>query len=181
MTDEHHAAPKFRFKCASCDEWHEGMPGFAADAPLYYYAIPVDERDRRCKLTSETCVVDDASFFVHCNIEIAVHGQAEPFIWGVWVSLSKHNFGLFNAGLTESKRSHIGPFLGWLSAELPLYPGTENLKARIHLRDDGVRPFVELEPTDHPLAVEQRLGISVERVGEIFGHFERQGMSKFSE
>jgi hypothetical protein len=43
-----------------------------------------------------------------------------------------------------------------------------NLKARIHLRDDGVRPYIELEPTDHPLAIEQRLGISVERVAEIY-------------
>jgi hypothetical protein len=30
-----------------------------------------------------------------------------------------------------------------------------------------VRPFIELEPTDHPLAIEQRTGISWERVREI--------------
>jgi hypothetical protein len=167
----------FRFKCTCCDEWHERMPGFGADAPLYYYGIPAAERDSRCTLTSETCVVDDSYFFVHGNIEIAVHGQADPFIWGVWVSLSKTNFGLFKANLTEPKRSHIGPFFGWLSAELPLYPSTVSLKTRIHLRDNGVRPWVELEPTDHPLAVEQRNGISVERVAEIFGYHERQGKS----
>jgi hypothetical protein len=43
-----------------------------------------------------------------------------------------------------------------------------NLKTAVHLRDDGVRPYIELEPTDHPLAVEQREGISVERLGEIY-------------
>ena len=68
------------------------------------------------------------------------------------------------------KRSHIGPFFGWLSAELPLYPSTENLKARVHLRDNGVRPYVELEPTEHPLAIEQRNGITVDRVAEIYAH-----------
>jgi hypothetical protein len=31
-----------------------------------------------------------------------------------------------------------------------------------------LRPFVELEPTDHPLALEQRHGISVDRVAEIY-------------
>ncbi|WP_330242116.1 DUF2199 domain-containing protein [Streptomyces sp. NBC_00525] len=37
----------------------------------------------------------------------------------------------------------------------------------VHTRPVGERPFVELKPTDHPLAVEQRTGISPERVREI--------------
>jgi hypothetical protein len=43
-----------------------------------------------------------------------------------------------------------------------------NLKTRVHLRDDGLRPFLELEPTQHPLAVEQRDGITAERVAELY-------------
>ena len=43
-----------------------------------------------------------------------------------------------------------------------------NLKSRVHLRDHGLRPTIELEPTDHPLALEQRNGISVDRVAEIY-------------
>jgi len=73
-------ASVFRFKCAVCDVWHEGMPGFGADAPLYYYSIPADERASRCTLTSETCVVDNSYFFVHGNLEISVHGESDPFI-----------------------------------------------------------------------------------------------------
>jgi hypothetical protein len=38
----------------------------------------------------------------------------------------------------------------------------------VHLRNDGIRPYVELEPTSHPLAVEQRLGITLDRVAEIY-------------
>ena len=37
----------------------------------------------------------------------------------------------------------------------------------VHLRADGIRPYIELEPTDHPLAVEFREGITMERVQEI--------------
>jgi hypothetical protein len=37
----------------------------------------------------------------------------------------------------------------------------------VHLRGGGIRPFIELEPTDHPLAIEQREGISLERVKEL--------------
>jgi hypothetical protein len=37
-----------------------------------------------------------------------------------------------------------------------------------------VRPRIELEPTDHPLAVEQREGISAARLAEIYSYFAHQ-------
>jgi hypothetical protein len=92
----------FRFKCGGCGEWHEGMPGFGASAPLHYYSIPEAERAARCELTADTCVVDGESFFVRGCIEIPVHGANEPFIWGAWVSLSPGNFQQF-AGLLDRK------------------------------------------------------------------------------
>jgi hypothetical protein len=53
----------------------------------------------------------------------------------------------------------------WLSTTLPPYePTTLNLKTNVHTREVGVPPFIELEPTDHPLAVEQRTGITRARV-----------------
>ncbi|MGK5025149.1 DUF2199 domain-containing protein [Janthinobacterium sp. RB2R34] len=36
----------------------------------------------------------------------------------------------------------------------------------VHIRDNGLRPCIELQPTEHPLAMEQRNGITVERVAE---------------
>ncbi|MFT4251406.1 MAG: DUF2199 domain-containing protein [Caulobacter sp.] len=161
----------FRFKCASCDEWHEGMPGFGAQAPLYYYSIPEAERESRCVLTSDACVIDDEFFFVRGALEIPVEGSEEPFIWGVWVSLSEESFDEFVRLYDEPSRSDHGPYFGWLSAALKTYPDTQNLKTMVHLRDDGIRPYIELEPTDHPLAVEQREGISVERVAELYAAY----------
>ena len=72
----------FRFKCSSCDEWHEGMPAFAAAAPHYFYSIPPEERDARCDLTPDTCIVDDEFFFVRGSLDIPVAGADEPFSWG---------------------------------------------------------------------------------------------------
>ena len=60
-----------------------------------------------------------------------------------------------------------GPFFGWINTRLPDYPDTINLKALVHLRQGGLRPAIELEPTDHPLAVEQRKGLSHERAAAI--------------
>ncbi len=48
-----------------------------------------------------------------------------------------------------------------------VYPRTFELKASVHFRGGGLRPLVEVEPTDHPLAVEQQRGITMERVQEI--------------
>ena len=165
----------FRFQCTFCNEWHDGIPGYGAEAPLYYYSVPADERDSRCTLQSDTCVVDQEHFFVRGCLEIPVNGERDPFIWGVWVSLSKRHFDDFVAVFDAPQRTHIGPFFGWLSADLALYPSTENLKTRVHLRDNGVRPYIELEPNNHPLAIEQRSGITVARVAEIYSYQQHQG------
>lgn len=158
----------FTFKCSLCDEIHEGMPSFGTDAPLSYYGIPENERADRCTLSSDNCVIDKQYFFVRGCIEIPVTGEAEPFSWGVWVSVSEVSHVAWLKHFEQEKRSHIGPFFGWLNAWLSPYPDTVGLKTKAHLRDDGIRPYIELEPTDHPLAVEQRDGISVERVAELY-------------
>ena len=60
------------------------------------------------------------------------------------------------------------PYFGWLSTVLPGYePTTLSLAANVHTQPVGERPLVELEHTDHPLAVEQRTGITLARVQEI--------------
>lgn len=161
----------FKFKCTTCDEWHEGMPGFGANAPLYYYYIPEAERQTRCRLTSDTCVVDDEEFFVRGCLEVPVIGAEEPFVWGVWVSLSPENFAAFVDLLDQGAREQNGPYFGWLSASIKTYPETEALKTMVHLRDEGIRPYIELEPTDHPLAVDQRHGITIDRVAELYAAY----------
>jgi len=158
----------FEFRCRSCGEIHKGTPGFGAAAPLSYYAVPEAERGSRCELGSDDCVIDRAFFFVRGCLEIPVHGEEEPLVWGVWVSLSEPNFLAWLRLFEEERRSHVGPFFGWLNAWLKPYPEAVNLKTRVHLRDHGLRPRIELEPTDHPLAQEQRNGISVDRVAEIY-------------
>ena len=158
----------FEFKCATCGETHKGMPSFGSDKPSSYYELPEAEREERCECGADACVIDKKWFFVRGCIEIPVHGQKEPFIWGVWVSLSEDSFIKWKAVFDKDKRSHIGPLFGWLNTWLQPYPDTRNLKTMVHLRDHGTRPYIELEPTEHPLAVEQREGISEERVAKLY-------------
>ena len=165
----------FRFRCVSCGEWHEGMPSYGAEAPMHYDRVAPAERERRCSLGSDDCVIDEKFFFVRGCLDIPVHGQEEPFSWGVWVSLSRQSFEEYIRHFDSPKRSHIGPFFGWLSSEIAIYPDTVNLKARVHLRDDGIRPYIQLHASDHPLALEQREGISPHRVAEIFAFLHHSG------
>ncbi|WP_231716674.1 DUF2199 domain-containing protein [Burkholderia ubonensis] len=86
----------------------------------------------------------------------------------VWLSLSEASFQEWGRTYHVAKRSNVGPFFGWLNTQLSIYPDTLNLKTMVHLRDNGIRPYIELEPTDHPLALEQRNGISPERLAQIY-------------
>lgn len=161
----------FRFRCADCGEWHEGMPSFGASAPLYYYTIPEAERGERCQLTAETCIVDNEFFFVRGCIEIPVIGAMEPYIWSAWVSLSSKSFDEFISTFDAPNRSEFGPYFGWLSTAFLVYPSPQNLKTHVRIREPGLRPLIELESTDHPLAIEQRAGITVKRVAEIYAAY----------
>ncbi len=132
-----------------------------------YFTIPEAERAERTLLSSDQCVIDDEHFFVVGNIDIPIIGAKELFSWDVWVSLSQKNFTRAHQLWKKRGRASEPPYFGWLSTLLPGYPNTLSLKTHVHTRAVGRRPFVELEPTDHPLAVEQRTGITWERVQEI--------------
>jgi hypothetical protein len=129
---------------------------------------PRFETDPDSMLSSDQCVIRGQHFFVRGLIEIPVIGSEDVFSWGVWVSLSKDNFTRALEVWNTPGREAEKPYFGWLCTELAVYPeSTTNLKTNAHTRPVGNRPFIELEPTDHPLAVEQRTGITLDRVREI--------------
>ncbi|MFE9636555.1 DUF2199 domain-containing protein [Streptomyces sp. NPDC006463] len=129
---------------------------------------PSFESDPDSMLSSDQCVIKGQHFFIRGLIEIPVIGSQDVFSWGAWVSLSRDNFARALEGWNTEGREAEKPYFGWLSTELALYSeSTTNLKTNAHTRPVGKRPFIELEPTDHPLAVEQRTGITQDRVREI--------------
>lgn len=128
--------------------------------------LPEKDRGRRALLSRDQCVIDNEYFFVVGNIEIPILDSNKIFAWSVWVSLSKLNFERASKLWNKRGRESDPPYFGWLNTKLPIYPDTLNLKTMVHTRPVGQRPYVELEATDHPLAMEQRQGISMERVQE---------------
>lgn len=156
------------FRCRCCGELHDELPmHYGAAAPALWYSIPEAEQAERCVLSSDQCIIDEEHFFIVGNLEIPVAGVEEAFSWDVWVSLSDKNFARAVKLWKKKGRESEPPYFGWLSTALPCYPDTLNLKTMVHTREVGRRPWIELEPTDHPLAVEQREGITLARVQEI--------------
>lgn len=156
------------FFCSTCGEYHESLPmEFGAEAPALYYQLPEADRAARCELTPDLCVIDGSHFFVRGRLELPVTDADQPFTWGVWASLSHASFARTLAMWEQDGREADPPCFGWLSTSLPLYPNTLHLKTHVHTCPVGFRPRVELEPTDHPLAIEQRQGITRDRVREI--------------
>lgn len=117
----------------------------------------------RVDLTEDGCTIDDREFYVKGLIEIPVRDVRSAFTWGVWLSLSETSFERYCVLFEDEHRSAGESFFGWLCNSLPGYPDTQLLKARLHVRAYPNRPLIELEPTDHPLAVDQRHGMSQER------------------
>ena len=155
------------YECRSCGERHEGIPfSYGTVAPAHWNdSLAADERG---VLTEDLCVIRGEHFFVRARIVIPVIDADQEFDWGVWVSLSQTNFARTHELWTTPGREREPPYFGWLSTEIPIYhPTTLSLKTHVHTQPVGRRPLVVLEPTDHPLAVEQRTGITVARVQRI--------------
>ena len=101
------------FHCASCGQYHEHLPmEFGANAPMMYDTIPHDERELRCELTDDLCMIDDEFVFIRGCLEIPVTDNGEPFTWGVWVSLSKEDFKRTYEIWDREGRESEPPFFG---------------------------------------------------------------------
>ena len=157
----------FSFKCSSCGEIHEGAPGFAYRAPDPYLEQSDDVQEAG-ELGSDLCWYEDEDgmhYFIRVCLEVPILGFPEPFIWGVWVSLSKVNFDRYIETYDEPNESDC--YFGWFCNYLPCYEKTYSLKTAVHPRKGGDRPLIVLEESDHRLSLDYHRGISVKRAQEI--------------
>src|SRR5262249_45623756 len=109
-------------------------------------------------------------YFARAQREFPLSVSQERFSWGVWSSLSEKSFRRMLALWDDPRRELEPPYFGWFSTVLPtaIYPDTLNLKANVYEQAPGERPLIVLWDSEkHPLAVDQREGITVERAREI--------------
>ena len=156
------------YRCAICGQEHGGLPDVVMDRPDMWWDVPEDERDRRITCTTDTCIIDNEDFFIRGVIEVPIHDFSRAFGFGVWVSQKRENFETYVQNFDSAE---IGPFFGWLCNRITFYKEDSLfLKTMAKFRGQEARPRIELEPIDHPLAVDQREGISLDKAWEI-AHF----------
>jgi hypothetical protein len=168
--------------CVSCGERHEGIFDLAYNKPEFWqgpedYSPNATAASSTHFLSEDFCVLNDQHYFVRAVLQLPLIGlDGQYFGYGVWTTLSKKNFQLYLESFDSGEQAHLGPWFGWFSNRLKGYPDTLNLKCQVHPQAGRQRPLVELEPTDHPLAIEQKQGIDCGRLMEIYasdGHAPR--------
>jgi hypothetical protein len=156
----------FSFKCAGCGEVHEGGPSFGYDAPPEYYNVPETERETRSRINSDLCIIDNEDFFIRATLSVPIIGAEEDFLWGVWVSQSKESFDRY-VDTYESDQSGDGSF-GWLTVSMPGYAEDIFVHLPVDVFWGPERPEIKIhDDQDHPLAVDQRNGISWDKAVEL--------------
>ena len=158
----------YAWTCSCCGRQLGTLPlDFGCSAPDHWLALGEEERRQTGRLDSDVCRIGDDLFVRGC-LEIPIRDYHDSFVYGAWVSVSLESMdrivALWDA---ETIAEDEPPRFGWLCNNLKLYPPTLGLKTHLHIRRRGLRPSLELEPTDHPLAVEQRDGITLARVQKI--------------
>jgi len=157
----------FAFKCKTCGGIHEGSPSFSYPHPLPYHLLN-EEQKRQARLTSDLCRMSNENGthrFVRVVLEIPIHGIEEPFMWGVWASLSEQNFKRYLDSWDDPDENDS--YFGWFCNRLPYYPDTMSLKTQVRPRRGGLRPYLELERNGHLLAEHLYEGITVQQAQEI--------------
>ena len=151
------------WRCPICGTNDSELPlCFGIEAP-WRAIVPEGEFAERVELTRDQCVVDGEMFFIRGHIEIPIHDYPDPFSFSVWSSLSERSFLHMSERWEASDRASDPPYFGWLCSPIAVYPTTLNLRLSVQSRSPGFTPLFTVEPTRHPLALDQQNGISVER------------------
>jgi len=172
-----HRLNKREWICPSCGEPHQGLFDLAARHPVQWPHGEEYEPNAALRmdgdfLSEDFCVLRGEHFFVRSLLLLPIIGAEKPFGFGVWGTLSRVNFELYVDTFDGGVQGHLGPWFSWFSNELRSHPDTVNLKAQMHPRNGRQRPYLQIMTEDHPLAREQRDGITFDRVLDLYALYD---------
>ncbi|MBV8407967.1 MAG: DUF2199 domain-containing protein [Alphaproteobacteria bacterium] len=121
---------------------------YAVAAPRNWFGLPEAERAARSKLTQDTCVIDGAEYYVRGCVEIPLSDSSEPFVWGVWVSVSRESYRYILDRWDSPIPQDEPPRFGWLNTWISGYPEPHEIRCHVFLRSGNLRPRVVLQSTD---------------------------------
>ena len=164
----------FAFKCSCCGEIHEGSPSIGYRMPDQYACLSEEQRAAMGRINSDFCTIthdEGTDYFIRAVLEVPIQGVEDPFLWGVWVSLSEKSFSRYVETYDDPVEGD--GFFGWVCNTIPAYPFADSRPADVVVQFGGQRPKVILhqgDPENDPLVIDQVHGISVSRAQQIAEH-----------
>lgn len=162
--------------CGTCGQPHNGMFDLAARAPDPWQG-PTDYAPNGALtldgdfLSEDFCVIDGKYFMVRCVLRIPVHGARHDMGFGCWGSLSRTNFELYVENFDVGHYEGQSHWSSWLCNQLYDYNGTDPDACWMTPQWGRQRPTLKIQDPDHPLARDQRDGITPEKMLKIYRHY----------
>jgi hypothetical protein len=100
-------------------------------------------------------------------LDLPIRGSNEVFRWLVWIVVDQQGHRYTMSLWRRLFRLRHRPYAGTLDTSLPYIPSTSGLPVEVRSAGPGRRPTVILTDQTHPLALEQRDGVLLERAYEI--------------
>jgi len=144
-----------------------------AQLPDPIFDLSDTERLDRADMGDDAGVLDpgspNARFFVRGLVELPIRGADDFFAYGAWVEVDEQSFRRMAELWWDERGCDEPPFAGALANELEPYVATSGLACEVQLRELNRVPSIALASAEHPLAVDQLSGITMERVHELAG------------
>lgn len=178
------------FAC-SCGERHVGLFPIHLHHPVGWQGKDDYEIDDQMRLdgtflSANFCIIDGKFFAMRMRLPIQMRG-AEPaaFMFTVWASLDRMDFEAFVDAYKNNKLDPNARARARLVNRVGGYPDTFNLMGSAFQQVDGAPPVLLVHGIQvganntHPLLGDQRNGIGVDKMLELFaayGHDMRGGI-----
>jgi hypothetical protein len=154
-----------RFKCGICGKEHnELLLDLGYMHPADFFKIPPAEHGGRIKFNQDVCVIDGTEFYVRGILPLPIKDTAQEFRWGVWARIEKKDFRRYLELWNAEAAAHESPFLGHLSGGLRDYSDSDMLQVQVQLQPGNQRPRFYVVSASHPLGIDQRQGITMQKV-----------------
>jgi hypothetical protein len=134
--------------------------------PQPIFELSDDERAKRCDISGDMCAIDRTRFFIRGLLPLPVRGRGVPYRIGLWAEVDEPTFGHIYALWDDPSQVNEPLLSAILANDVPLVPSTIGIEVDIRLTGPTTRPDFYMRDTPHPLAVEQRRGVSAHRALE---------------
>lgn len=153
---------RFRYKCSSCNELHEGLPDVTFGAPDAFEDLTEEARLERALLNEDFCIIDGDKYFIRCICEAPINGYEERFGWGLWCRVPWIGFKKVWEAYSSQDAVQEAQFEGEIANAIRHYPDTLGLACQITLADDGMRPHLVILDSSHPFGAHQARGLTID-------------------